>query len=106
MLRWIFILKDTVIVISDGLTDASPHCSWFNTCEYTEGTKNECAYALCKAQGFSGGKFLNASNDFCTESFTDDSCYIYRIDTDEIVHTTPRDEAQITAECHSGNKRH
>ena len=100
----IFLLKDTVIIISDGLTDESPHCSYHNDCEYTEATKNECADALCKAKGFTGGKYLDFSNNFCTESFTDHSCYVYAVDENNIQYSYWPNEAQITAECQSGSK--
>ena len=99
------ILNYIVIVISDGLTEASPHCSWNDDCSYTEATKSQCANALCKAQGFAGGKFLYDSNNFCTESFTDDYCYVYLLNSDEIVYEKLENEAQITAECKSGNRR-
>jgi len=105
-LRIIFIFIDTVIVKSDGLTDASPHCSWLSDCEYTEATKNECADALCKAQGFIVGKFLESSNNFCTDSFTDDSCYVYILENNQIEYEQWPNEAQITAECQSGYQYH
>ena len=82
--------------------EASPHCSWANDCEYTAATKNECADALCKAQGFYGGKFLSASNNFCTKSFTSSSCYVYRLDIGDIEFHGYKYEASITAECQSG----
>merc|ERR1711902_237628 len=102
------VVADTVIVKSDGLTDASPHCSWLSDCEYTEATKNECADALCKAQGFIVGKFLESSNNFCTDSFTDDSCYVYILDREnnQIEYEQWPNEAQITAECQSGYQYH
>ena len=44
----------------------SPLCSWVGNCEYNERTKNECAEALCRAQGYNGGSFVDSTNNFCT----------------------------------------
>lgn len=97
-------MLDTTIVTSDGLTESSPHCSFvlFNNCEYTTATKNECADVLCKAQGYVGGSFQASSNNFCTESYTEDKCYAYQLDTGDIEYDDYTNEARITAECHSG----
>lgn len=105
-LRITFIFNDSVIVTSDGLTDASPHCSWWQDCEYTEATKNECADVLCRLQGFSGGNFLSSSNNFCTDSFTNEKCYRYEVDYEDIAYSDKLEESQITAACTSGNTIH
>ena len=104
----IFIITDTVIVISDGLTAASPHASYYSWCEYSDAAMNEFAEALCRAQGFAGGKFLNSSNDYCKKSFTSDFCYVYLLDRDMIEYhdCNYHPEAQITAMCQLGNGRH
>ena len=44
----------------------SPLCSWSGRCRFNEETKNECAQALCEAQGYIGGTFVFSSNNFCT----------------------------------------
>ena len=96
-------MLDTTIVISDGLTKSSPHCSFDDSeCEYTTATKNECADALCKAQGYVGGSFQASSNNFCTESYTEEKCYVYLLDNGNIEYGGTTNEARITAECNSG----
>ena len=95
------------VVTSDGRNKTSPHCSWWNKCEFTSATKQECATALCKAQGFSDGAFISASNNFCQTSLTSDSIYVYALkmstnNSGNIVLFNTNKEASITADCHSG----
>ena len=52
--------------ISNGLDKSSPHCSFIGKCDFDDDSKKECAEALCLHQGFSGGVFVEASNNFCT----------------------------------------
>ena len=94
---------DTIIVTSNGLTYKSPHCCYAGSgCEYNEATKNICANALCNAQGYTEGKFLASSNNFCNKSFTDDYIYAYELDTGNIEYDNYEYEASITAECTTG----
>ena len=46
---------------------------------------------------------MNASNDFCTDSFTDGYCYLYTVDSGSFGYYNKTNEAQITAACESGN---
>ena len=46
---------------------------------------------------------MNASNDFCTDSFTDEYCYLYTVDSGSFGYYNKTNEAQITAACESGN---
>ena len=90
-------------VTSTGLDATSPHCSWSSSCEYTAATRQDCADAICKAQGYTRGLFISVSNNFCTESFTKDSyIWVYLVDEKEIRYfdvAIDYKEAQITAEC-------
>ena len=93
-----------VRVASTGLVAASPHCSSFRTCEYTYATKQECANVLCKARGYSGGSFVEASNNFCNSSHSSIYSYVYRLDLNSVAHRNYDAEAMITADCTiSGN---
>ena len=91
-----------VILASHGYSADSPHCSWAFTCEYTDATKQECATALCRAQGYGRATFISASNDYCTSSFTSEKSYNYQVDTGKIEYNIKGSEAQVTAMCYSG----
>ena len=94
------------LVTSNGKVATSPHCSSFRHCEYTYATKQECANALCNAQGYSGGSFVTASNNFCNSSFVTHYAYAYRIDMNNVARTNSYAEAMITADCAiSGNSK-
>ena len=84
---------------STGLEAASPHCSSFRTCEYTDATKQECARVLCNANGYSGGSFVEASNNFCNSSHSSIYSYVYRIDLNSVALRNYNAEAMITADC-------
>lgn len=90
-------------MISTGKSAASPHCSSLGVCEYNDATKKACANALCIAQGYPIGTFVEASNNFCTSSYTPDNVYVYRLDVKDIVFvdhlTNANREAKITADC-------
>ena len=92
-------LSQIVRVTSTGLVAASPHCSSYGTCEYTDATKHECARALCNAQGYSAGSFVKASNNFCNSSYTSLYSYVYRLDFNSVAHRNYDAEAMITADC-------
>ena len=96
-----YLVTSGVIVTSHGNSADSPHCSWWATCEYTDATKQECATALCRAQGYGRATFLSASNNFCRSTFEWENAYLYRIDRDKIEYGYGND-AQITAKCYSG----
>ena len=86
-------------VSSTGQVATSPHCSSFRTCEYDESTKQKCATALCNAQGYSGGSFIKASNNFCNASYTSNYTYVYQLDLNIIAKRKYYGEAMITADC-------
>ena len=99
-----------VRVKSTGNDATSPHCSWFTTCEYNEDTKQECAKALCRAQGYSGGSFVEASNNFCTEGISHNGdiwVYALKMSTlykgknyaGQILKYNTGNEAIVTADC-------
>ena len=89
-------------VTSTGMDASSPHCSYLSTCHYDEASKLECAKALCKAKGYPGGLFVESSNDFCVESLTADSVYVYFLDTNTIQISQENAESMITADCLKG----
>ena len=85
----------------------SPHCTWMGKCDFNDATKQECATSLCKAQGYSNGAFISSSNNFCTESHTSSSSYVYALkmsssNAGRIFKWNSGKEAQITAQCISG----
>ena len=102
--------------ISNGLDKSSPHCSFIGKCDYDDDSKKECAEALCLHQGFSGGVFVEASNNFCTRRIPGatgkDLIWVYYLK----MSTGPRkrdrkggelhqrhdwlDAAKITADCY------
>ena len=87
------------LVTSNGKVVTSPHCSSSRHCEYTDATQQECANALCNAQGYVGGSFVTASNNFCNSSYTPDYTYVYRIDMNNVARKKYYAEAMITADC-------
>jgi len=89
----------TDIVTSTGLTASSPHCSWNSVCTWDAATQESCAVALCQAQGYTTGAFVEASNDMCATSFTSDQVWMYVHDTSAITFGNYQKEAQITASC-------
>ena len=93
-------LPVSIRVTSTGQSASSPHCSWRNNpCEYNDANKLECADALCKAAGYSGGTFVAASNDFCTVSYTSGYYWSYLFIENVVDYVNKGNEAQITASC-------
>jgi hypothetical protein len=89
----------TVTVTSKGTKDL-PHCSWESTCKWGKEEKDMCAETLCKAAGYSTGKFSVSSNDICKESFVDGKAFFVITDKEaKIVEGPHRLDAQVTAEC-------
>ena len=93
-------LESVIRVTSTGNDATSPHCSFAVTWQYTDDTKQECAEALCQAQGYSaGGSFVEASNNFCLYSFVNGYIWFYNLNTNQIQHKDYFAEAAITADC-------
>ena len=97
-------------VTSSGEDSLSPHCSWFGKCEYNDHTKQECAEALCIAQGYTTGIFQDASNNFCTTGIAHSGkIWVYGLSmstwgstySGEILHYDTNKEAIITADCYN-----
>ena len=94
-----------VRVKSTGNDATSPHCSWWGKCEYTDDTKQECAEALCSAQGYSGGSFVEASNNFCTKGISHrGDIWVYALkmsqkNSGQILKYDTGNEAIVTADC-------
>lgn len=90
----------SLLITSDG-TAARPHCSWQASCQWEQGTKDMCAAKLCEASGYSRGRFLAASNNMCTTSFTASPFHYFSVDTSQFTSTSTGDgnEAAITAKC-------
>ena len=61
----------------------------------------KCANILCQAKGFPSGLFIEASNNFCEDSFTSEAVYVYILDKDIIQEENRDAEARITAGCFS-----
>ena len=85
-------------ITSDGTAQA-PHCSWNSVCQWDGKTKRTCAEKLCQAAGYSGGKFVKASNNMCNSGFTNFPFHYYSVDQGAYFHGNPANEAQITATC-------
>jgi hypothetical protein len=86
------------LVESNGSASA-PHCSWSSSCNWDQDTKNICAQKLCEASGFKTGRFVKASNNMCTTSYTSSSLHYYNVDKQKYDHGSPSNEAKITARC-------
>jgi hypothetical protein len=86
------------IVISDG-TQKKPHCSWGSTCTWDQNSMDSCAKHLCKASGFSSGKFISATNNMCTTSMTSSSMFYVDYVSGEVKNGSTSNEAGIVADC-------
>ena len=89
----------TVRVSSIGNSKLSPHCSSESDCKYDENTQQQCANALCNAQGYLGGIFVESSNNFCNSSYTSGIVFAYVIDKDEISSKKFQANAKTSADC-------
>merc|ERR1739848_437344 len=87
------------ILTSTGLTESSPHCSWFDVCFWNAASQEACALALCRAQNYTSGTFVIASNDPCSKGFTTDDAWHYDFDSGSVVHRKQFKNTQITAVC-------
>ena len=87
-------------VTSDG-SESKPHCSWStSSCAWNAATQHECAQRLClRATGSLAGRFVSASNDMCTASYTNGSFWFWSAGSDRYEFGRPAAEAQITADC-------
>ena len=110
-----FFTTETTRVTSSGKDKTSPHCSYFGKCEFNDHTKQECAEALCKAQGYSTGTFVKTSNNFCTTGIHHSGkIWVYSLKmsrvcwgeaySGEVLRYNTGKEAIITADCknHAG----
>ena len=88
-------------VTSTGESEMEPHCSSSSNCQFSAKTKQKCAEALCKAQGFNSGIFLEISNNFCNTSYSSRRGWVYLYDMDQKGEQTSGSlpEAKITAHC-------
>ena len=88
-------------VTSTGESEMEPHCSSSSNCQFSAKTKQKCAEALCKAQGFNSGIFLEISNNFCNTSYSSRKgwAYLYDIDRKGLQTSGSFPEAMITADC-------
>ena len=95
-------------VTSSGNDDSSPHCSFVGqpeNCDYTHITKQECAKALCHAQGYSHGYFASSSNDFCIDDTHTGQTWIYFVAASRpgysgrTLNKDLQKKATITADC-------
>ena len=94
----------SVRVTSTGNSQTSPLCTAWGNCNYNDETKQECASALCVAQGYSGGTFVSSSNNFCTTSYANRGVWVYaltmgRQNQGQIKLFNSGTEAAITADC-------
>ena len=89
------------VVSSTGESETKPHCSSSSNCTFNAESKQKCAEALCKAQGFNSGMFLQSSNNFCTNNYSSRKGWVYLYDMDQIGEQTSGSlpEAMITARC-------
>ena len=89
------------VVSSTGESETKPHCSSSSNCTFNAESKQKCAEALCKAQGFNSGMFLESSNNFCTNNYSSRKGWVYLYDMDQIGEQTSGSlpEAMITARC-------
>lgn len=92
--------SEGIQLTSDGSKER-PHCSWHTDCHWDSSTQEDCASALCKAAGHTGGKYVSASNNMCTHSFTNKAFKYYSADTKKYTSSLAGkgNEAQITATC-------
>ena len=83
----------------------SPHCGGLlSSCKENDANKLECADALCKAQGYSVGTFVNSSNNFCTSHFEytnylSPPYHAYSLDGHDVYYGNYSNVAIITADC-------
>lgn len=61
---------------------SKPHCSSSRDCKFNDENEQKCAKALCNARGFAGATFVSSSNNFCTDSFSEETQWVYLYDTD------------------------
>ena len=89
------------VVSSTGESETKPHCISSSNCTFNAESKQKCAEALCKAQGFNSGMFLQSSNNFCTNNYSSRKGWVYLYDMDQIGEQTSGSlpEARITARC-------
>ena len=89
------------VVSSTGESETEPHCSSSSNCTFNAKSKQKCAEALCKSQGFNSGMFLESSNNFCTNNYSSRKGWVYLYDMDQIGEQTSGSlpEAMITARC-------
>ena len=78
-----------------------PHCSSSRDCKFDAESKQQCAKALCDGLGFSGSNFVSSSNNFCTDSFSEETQWVYLYDTDRTGLQTNGTflESKIVANC-------
>ena len=89
----------TVRVISIGNSMNSPHCTSESDCKYDENSQQQCAGALCKAQGYPGGTFVASSNNFCNSYYRSGYVFAYLIDKDKISAGEFKTNSKISADC-------
>ena len=87
--------------VSSNGEKTKPHCSSSRDCKFNAENKQKCAKALCNARGFAGAKFLSSSNNFCTDSFSAETEWVYLYDTDRTGLQTNGTflESKIVANC-------
>lgn len=96
----LYALLELVFHVTSAGETKFPHCSFDSNCDYNNTTILECGNELCNAQGYSGASFAEASNNFCTSSYTNawTGSHAYLIDT-HVIKYTYNNVAQIKAEC-------
>ncbi|MEY4630815.1 MAG: hypothetical protein RIQ81_935, partial [Pseudomonadota bacterium] len=86
-------------VFSDG-TEQRPVCSWSEECKWDQAAMEECAEKLCQASGFSGGKFVESTNNPCTTSKVDGTTWAWRLDKGDYHRAGYDKESLILADCY------
>lgn len=93
---------DSIVIVSDG-TRSAPHCTWnMSPCVWDQSVKEKCAKGLCEAvPGREYVDFIDASNDYCRESFISGTAWFYLALTSGAPYQQGSwsSDAQITASC-------
>ena len=100
----LFLIVRVIRTKSDGAYN-SPHCGGLlSSCRENDATRLKCADALCKAQGYAVGTFVEASNNFCNSHFEYTNYFTapyhaYALDGHDVYYGNYSNVAIITADC-------
>lgn len=87
------------VVVSDG-SPGRPFCTHGAAfCNWTTAAQGECSNALCRAAGYPGGRFVNASNNPCTALYQGGMNHNYFLGYNCTYASPAYENAQITARC-------